>query len=185
MEDRRKITVNTPLHIFTTCGEKRSFVLLNLFSNFRSALPLLSFVSFGTDIDHIDKWLQVNSKSLFSSSLSPPSSQFSRKPFIVCSTAHCGSFRCQIQVAGNIPARACFDPSINFDMMLHLSRRFSLSLIVLYDTCLVHTVMSHPLDLFFILIYCNHLRFVIKIQTFVCRRHDYAPKTRCLHYCHW
>lgn len=111
-------------HLHNLRGEKKSFVLLNWISNFRSALPLLPFVSFGSDIVHIGKWLLVNSKLLSSSSLSPPSSQFSRKPFVVCSAAHCGSFRCQIQVAGNIPARACFDPSINFDMMLHLSCGF-------------------------------------------------------------
>lgn len=207
MEDRRKITLNTPLHIFTTWGEKELFFFLIFFSNtnrsysqfeleimcyiccvfpviiknFRTVL--LFFISFGPEIVHICKSPLVNGK-VPSVIFSIFKQFFSWKPFFVCSTAHY-----QIQVAGNIPARACFDPSSSFDIMLRLSHWFLLSLFILKQThygkirC-IQLWVTHRIFCF-ILIYRYHFRLVIKILTFVCGHHHYTCKTLLLSYCHW
>lgn len=86
MEDRRKITLNTPLHIFTTWGGKEFCFFFNFFSNTNRSYSqfemeimcyiccvfpviiknlrtvLLFFISFGHDIVHICKSPLVNGK---------------------------------------------------------------------------------------------------------------------------
>lgn len=135
-----------------------------IIKNFRTVL--LFFISFGPDIVHICKSPLVNGK--VPSVIFSVFKQFiSWKPFFVCSTAHY-----QIQVAGNIPARACFDPSSSFDIMLRLSHWFPLSLFILKQAhygkirC-IQLWVTHRIYCF-ILLYCYHFRLVIKID--VCLR---------------